>query len=73
MNINKWRPSVFSNWKGTPSALRKIIYDTTHSSVELLKRAAMIYTDENQNHVRRPTSLVENKTIIMDRNEVIST
>lgn len=48
---------MFSNWKGTPSALRKMICDTTHSSVELLRRAVMIYTDENQNHVRKPRSL----------------
>jgi len=60
VNINKWRPSVFSYWKGTPSALRKMIHDTKHSSVELLKRAA------NQNHVRRPKSLGENKTMWID-------
>jgi len=38
----------------------------TGRELQLLKRAAMIYTDENQNHVRRPTSLRENKTIWMD-------
>jgi len=37
-----------------------MIHDTKHSSVELLKRAA------NQNHVRRPKSLGENKTMWID-------